>query len=507
MPHAAQVFISYHPADQLALEQLEKHLKPLQANGLIDYWHNGLALAGADLSETRKIKLSAADIVLLLVSPDFVSSIEHEAQEVKPSIKRARRNKLSVIPILIRSSLWNETLYKDYRPLPKNSQPVSQWKNHDEAWVDVVTGLKVVAEKVCKRIKLLSKWYGRIIVGVFSILTLIWILILKKILTAISSVIAFPWHRLITIYKGSKVLSAITYAGTVTGIGVVIYLGLKKPGPELHDMPDLATPADGSVRVEADMHPPLPIEAQEPGMIKIMGGAFMMGSPDYSDERKPHEVTVPTFWIDETEVTAEDFARYVSLDPKKRFPQHVGKRRSCNFINPKKQKHPMNCVAYDEAENYCKSLDKRLPTEAEWEYAARGREHRTYPWGPESPEDPGQKNRLCWVRNLKNGNLGTCEVGSVEKDRTEAGVKDLAGNVREWVDGWYCPDGYEDELPPKNGSNQTGCSHDKRVVRGHSWGTDGDHTRHLRASSRHGFPPQTSYDTLGFRCAKSVILR
>jgi serine/threonine-protein kinase len=165
--------------------------------------------------------------------------------------------------------------------------------------------------------------------------------------------------------------------------------------------------------------------------------------------------------------------------------------RHCN--EPQKAlDHPINCVDYPNAESYCRFRGRRLPTEAEWEIAARGAEGREYAWGAGEPAC----DRACYGRNggcrPPAGDVTTCPAGAHPADRTPEGVYDLAGNVAEWVS-----DGYV--FPAPGGADPQGDpAAPLKVVRGGSFAGDADQ---LVATYREAVAPVTAHASLGFRCA------
>ncbi len=215
------------------------------------------------------------------------------------------------------------------------------------------------------------------------------------------------------------------------------------------------------------------------GMVKIPPGSFLMGSHDGdADEQPVHTVTLPTYYLDLYEVTTEQYGNCVRAGGCQKAETGV----FCNAGKPERAKHPINCVDWSQAAAYCKWAGKRLPTEEEWEYAARGTDGRTYPWGNRSPT-----TELCWNRTFTHG---TCGVGSKPKDMSPFGVMDLGGNVTEWVQDWY-RDSYRTSGGPTK----------DRSLRGGSWGVF--NPSDARAPDRDGFSPMVRYSSVGFRCART----
>ena len=251
------------------------------------------------------------------------------------------------------------------------------------------------------------------------------------------------------------------------------------------------------------------------GMARVVGGELKMGSESGpSEERPEHVVLVDSFCIDLTEVTS---AEYDACVKKKGCPepkptadwQDIKKDEKeawsvyCNAGHSDRREHPMNCVTFEEAVAYCRSQGKKLPTEEQWEYAARGAEGRAYPWGHESPR-PTRLNGCddgCPPVARKNAEAtlgprligddgwpGTSPVGTFAEGVSPFGAFDMAGNVAEWVDAPFCPYG------------QTACGTVTRVVRGGSWSTE--FPNGMRGAARSKAPPSARAPDIGFRCAK-----
>jgi formylglycine-generating enzyme required for sulfatase activity len=207
-----------------------------------------------------------------------------------------------------------------------------------------------------------------------------------------------------------------------------------------------------------------------------------------SDEHPRFSVTLKPYCMDKTEVTV---AAYAKCADEKKCVAALTPSDSCNGNKPDKQTHPVNCVSWEEADEYCTSRGGRLPSEEEWEFAARGSDERVYPWG----SAPKPANQLCW--DGEGSDLGkgkrrsTCPVRSYPKGDTPLGLSDMAGNVREWTSSVYCT-----YPKPKN------CSDPRRVVRGASWYSD--NAWYVRAADRYGYAPNGLGSVIGFRCARNM---
>jgi formylglycine-generating enzyme required for sulfatase activity/serine/threonine protein kinase len=214
---------------------------------------------------------------------------------------------------------------------------------------------------------------------------------------------------------------------------------------------------------------------------RFVGSAFQMGSPDGGaiDERPLHAVTFPTFELQTAEVTAGEYEQCVRA--KKCTPAGIGD--DCNAGDPKRATHPINCVSYAQAKTYCEWLGRRLPSEDEWEFAASGKEKRSYPWGSEPPS-----GRVCSGRCAKR--QATCEVGTFPNGDTPEGLHDMGGNVAEWTSSPYC-----------GSYDRVDCGDAKKAVRG--GGFCSDDASLVRTQVRQGYDPAQPSVNVGVRCAKT----
>ena len=222
-------------------------------------------------------------------------------------------------------------------------------------------------------------------------------------------------------------------------------------------------------------------------LVYVPAGEFLMGSADNDpdadpDESPQHTIYLDAFWIDRTEVTHDMYRRCVGSEQCTE-PAHSPRYHSAAYGS-----HPALGISWDQAVDYCAWAGRRLPTEAEWEKAARGTDGRLYPWGVDAP-DP---SRLNFDHHIDD----TTPVGEYPSGASPYGVLDMAGNAWEWVADGY-DENYYAESPVQNPAG--GNSVNRRVLRGGSWNTQ---AHNVRVSNRFwAFPGRN--DTDGFRCAQS----
>ncbi|HEU5407102.1 MAG TPA: formylglycine-generating enzyme family protein [Nitrospira sp.] len=229
-------------------------------------------------------------------------------------------------------------------------------------------------------------------------------------------------------------------------------------------------------------------------MVLVPAGEFMMearqeyGMAD-KDERTIHTVYLDAFYIDQYEITTTRYAKFFQ-ETKRSAPKYWSEQ-----VLKQHERKPVVGVDWNEAVAYCSWAGKRLPTEAEWEKAARGTDQRLYPWGN---EEPGRE-RANFDRCCDSSHYGILtDVGSFEGGKSPYGVYDMAGNVWEWVADWS--DGGYDATSLER--NPTGSSRgEKRVVRGGSWDSA---PAYVRSSYRLRLSPTFRLDNIGFRCARDV---
>jgi len=255
------------------------------------------------------------------------------------------------------------------------------------------------------------------------------------------------------------------------------------------------------------------------GMVQISvpGGIYLQGSTEeevafginlcqqhyqpcnswyYEREFPPHEVTLSPFLIDQSEVTNQQYQSCVEAgfctEPL------VCKKGEPTYLDSRKADHPVVCVNWEEANNYCKWVGGRLPTEAEWEYAFRGEKSRIFPWGDEFV---GSNLNYCDVNcdqghaddAFDDGYIKTAPAGSFPSGVSWSGLNNLGGNVSEWVDDWFGEYETDDQKDPTGPATGT-----QKLIKGCSWYSP---AAYCRGAARGSVDPITAFDYLGFRCA------
>ena len=276
----------------------------------------------------------------------------------------------------------------------------------------------------------------------------------------------------------SQVVISLTRTPTQTSIGRATATATTAA-----TAPATATPTEPT-RVNASLGDTWTRPVDDMVMVYVPAGEFQMGSTTSDDEEPVHTVTLDGFWLDRTEVTNAQYGKCVTAD--KCDPSDYSGDSRFNGDD-----QPVVGVSWHDAVAYCEWAGGRLPTEAEWEYAARGPEGLTYPWGNVAP--------TCNLANYwgkDGGCIGkTTPVGNYPSGASWVGGLDLAGNVWEWVADWY------GSYPSGRQVNPTGPeSGETRVLRGGSWNLNEYNTR---GANRWYTPSGTLYNG-GFRCGVSA---
>ena len=249
-------------------------------------------------------------------------------------------------------------------------------------------------------------------------------------------------------------------------------------------------------------------------MVRVPPGMFVMGSDhDGKGEKPPHHVVVThAFYIDRTEVRADAYATCVAEGACSLNKVHAGDLVESIFgcnTDKERPKHPANCIDRAQAEKYCAFVKKRLPTEAEWEYAARGNDEREFPWGSTMPTRCSQAI-LTGMSGACGERKGTWEVATTADGKSPFGALDMAGNVWEWVaDGW---DAYPAAAPVDAGATDASpravldprsplVPTGKGILRGGSWDYS---VTSAKTTYRLPFAAVSGNVSTGVRCARDA---
>ncbi len=279
----------------------------------------------------------------------------------------------------------------------------------------------------------------------------------------VPAAVADAVHRIVLARRRAvlKKFAIGSAAAIIIGAGVYLYLANRQPSREMIGK-------DGAPAV------------------LIPAGNFMMGD----DEEAPiREIYTDPFYIDKYEVTTSRYAKFLQATGSVRPPDYWEEARLDS-----NRELPVVGVDWHDADAYCRWTGKRLPTEAEWEKAARGTDSRLYPWGNDEPT-PARANFGKSAPSPYKGGLSA--VGSHAAGKSPYDVQDIAGNASEWVADWYA-EGFArgDVRNPKGPESGTG-----KVIRGGGWDDAGER---LKSTKRFYAAPVNRADDIGFRCAQDL---
>ena len=238
--------------------------------------------------------------------------------------------------------------------------------------------------------------------------------------------------------------------------------------------------------------------------IYVPAGTFLMGSDSGEDDERPvHNQQVEPFWLDRTEVTNGQYAACVDAGACQLPDQTTSQTRNSYYGDPVFNDYPVIWVSWEDANSYCKWAGGRLPTETEWEYAARGEAGYEFPWGDEFD---GQRLNYCdvncpfeWADHASDdGHVDTAPVGSYPQGASWSGALDMAGNVWEWVADSYDATAYG---RPADETLQSSTASGMKVLRGGAWYGDDQVSR---SSDRNSRAARFLNSNIGLRCAADI---
>jgi formylglycine-generating enzyme required for sulfatase activity len=455
-PKPISLFYSYSHRDEDLRLTLQRHLSALRRAGLIAEWHDRNIEAGDEWAREIDRNLATADIILLLISADFIDSDYCWSVETKKALARHDRGEAVVIPVILRPCRWGITPFAKLQSAPKDARPVTQWPDPDAAFDDVAAKIERV-------------------------------------------VLALRQRRM-----PAEAAAATASPPTAVEAEPV------RSRPD--DWPDFEVFRD----IDASWCPELVVI---PAGSFLMGSPADE-TERMESEGPQHRVTIGhRFGLGRYPLTVGQYGKFVEATGRrhegglhvwtgKDWKMDAGKSwRDPGFAQ--EDRHPVVGVSWRDAIAYCEWLTKetgqryRLPSEAEWEYACRA--------GTETPFSFGATITTDQANYDGNYTYGAGRKGSYRERTTEVGtfpanpwgLYDLHGNVWEWVeDVWH--DTYQGA--PADGSAWTDGkgkeSSRARVLRGGSWGGN---PRFLRSARRYGDGPDLRGDDNGFRVARTLL--
>ena len=285
------------------------------------------------------------------------------------------------------------------------------------------------------------------------------------------------------------------------------YLQMEKNGPfseEARNLLKIQVPQSGRTKGILSRNRKSSVEKADPrNMVLVSPGFFIMGSnKSLEDEAPEHRVYLDSYWIDKFEVSAGKFAEFLNtMDNLKGYylDNKFGTLYYDGRFHPRPglENYPINNITWNAADEYCKWKEKRLPTEAEWEKAARGTAAQAYPWGNIPPSDTLARYFQTWTKEENHKVM--VPVQALTEGQSPYGLHNMAGNVKEWVDDWYDREYYNEQSEYANPRGPIGGEF--KVVRGGSWR---DMKGFIYSTFRNSGNPKSRMDDYGFRCAKNA---
>jgi formylglycine-generating enzyme required for sulfatase activity len=446
------LFYSYAHEDEALRLKLETHLAVLKRGGLIAEWHDRKLEPGAAWQAEIDRHLTSADIVLLLLSSDFIASDYCWGEEMTKALERHGRGETRVIPVILRHCHWQRTPLGSLQAVPKDGKPIRSWPDEDEAFVDVVAAIERSVQAAREKAAA-----GRAP---------------ERDTTASPPAGDEPS----TIPRPTETSALDTLA--LLDSSVLSRPEVREAGTVFRD-------------IEAPWCPEL---------VVIPAGSFVMGSPHDekgrdSDEEPQHRVTFASgFALGRYPVTFAEYDRFCMEIGREQPPDQGWGRGRRPVIN----------VAWDDARAYCAWLSQqtgqpyRLPSEAEWEYACRA--------GTTTPFWTGATIGAAEANYDGGYAYGSGDVGEYRERTTPVdafamnpwGVYDLHGNVWEW-----CEDCWNERYDgaPTDGSPWLDGDCSLRAVRGGSWYGE---PRYMRSACRSKNERADRGSNLGFRIARTL---
>ncbi len=457
----ADVFISYAHEDQAYTRKLRDSLRQRG----FEVWMDEHLESGDRWLRTIEQAVRDSAVLVVVMTPE-----SRDSEWVEREILLAESESKPIFPLLLRGTVFFLLVTKQYTDVTNGRLPPDDFYERLEREVRPRSKEEIVApvapEPAGVRKEGVWSWQRlRLPLAVVGLLTIV------LLVGAVASGIAGGSGEPIPMPPAPVIVATPSSSHTATSLPIATLT--PTPIPRSPTSTPALTPA---VREKDGME-----------MVYVLGGTFEMGRADENEDEQPvHTVTLDSFWIDQTEVTNSQYARCVGERMCSAPSPSDSRTRDSYYGDSQFDDYPVINVSWHDADTFCQWAGGRLPTEAEWEYAARGPDGHVYPWGDDPPHD----TLLNYDYNVGD----TTRVGSYPGGASWVGAMDMAGNVWEWVSDWYADDYYT--VSPA--ANPTGPdAGDGKVLRGGSWlGSPDD----IRSASRGGDYPVRRDIFIGFRC-------
>jgi formylglycine-generating enzyme required for sulfatase activity len=482
-PTPLKTFIIYAHEDRSTVNAIRGQLRIFEKKKTLKIWDDGEILAGQDWDKSIKLKLESAQLILLFISVDFLNSEYIEKTELKAALQRHRDDEAKLIPIIVRRCFWEEYFeLGKFQALPPQAKPILSHDAHaiDEAYHAVALGIKAAADEMLQKIaateqarqaeierenrqKAEAEKQKQKTERLQKQDEIAWKAALAAIekaeterekMNALEVYLDEP-HHLLHRVEAEAELEVLQTAETARKIAEKqweqqrLEADRKKRAAEQAEQERKAQEAIRLAELERQKE----AEKGLPEMVLVRGGTFQMGSNDNDREKPIHSVTLPDFDMGKYPVTQKLWREIMGNNP-----SHFKGCDNC----------PVEQVSWNEVQEFLKKLNQkypgknyyRLPSEAEWEYAARGgSQSKGFTYAGSNDID-----EVAWYN--KNSTGKTQPVGG--KKANELGIHDLSGNVWEWCqDAWHGNyQGTPTDGSARDGSRKQG---DHRVYRGGSW--------------------------------------
>ena len=449
------VFISYSRKDEVLKNELARHLKILQREGKINTWQDRDIEAGTEWAAEIKTQLEKAQIILLLVTSNFLASDYCYETEMQQAVQRHNEGTARVIPIILKPCSWRYSGFKALQALPRDGEPVTRWQDREEAFLDIEIGIRKVIDSLhAERLHQEQKAEPD-----------------RKELEKQKNLANQKQRQEQAIAEQLKVVEV----KTVT---------VGKTGNILKRQLETVRFFQENLGNGADLD-----------MVSIPAGEFVMGSPENelgrdSDEGPQRTVSIPSFFMGRFPITQAQYQAVIGENPS-HFQEDVANR-------------PVESVSWNDAMAFCEKLSKltrrnyRLPSEAEWEYACRAGTVTPFHFGPTITPDLANYDGDHTYGSGPKGKYRrqTTEVGCFPPNAF--GLYDMHGNVWEW-----CQDVRHENYKgaPNDGSAWIeGGNQEQRQLRGGSWSRT---PRLCRLANRNFNHVDHRHNVIGFRVACS----